>query len=269
MSSTTPEGRRRAGSERQPAADRAPMQQQTPDPFASQFDEAFRELLEKLVRWEISTPEDVKFMKDELAKMTNTPAPVSALPAEAEGKGPSELDAVSNEIRPGASRAEGGGESSTSGVGSTRPDDGLHDDSCPGLGPESTATAPRKASGTRHGGSLYAHLGSQSGPSPPEVLRNLHDEAPQETPNSVRRSDAGKPEEAEGEGRDEAREEAESLAFDVVDRLDGGDPGDEYVFQEIEGCLGKVGEDGEDGVGMCHVSYKEFPGAVEDEYVLL
>ncbi|EFQ34382.1 hypothetical protein CGRA01v4_13836 [Colletotrichum graminicola] len=167
-SSARPADRRRSGSERQQVPDQAL--------YDCQIEEAFRGLLEKLVHWEISTPEDVQAMKDELDKMAITPAPAPPA-AEAEEERSLGPDAVGNEMLPGT-----------------------------------------------------------------EGLEESDDQ------------------------EQEANKEAESLAFDVVYTLDAGDPGDEYVVYEVEGCLGKAGED---GAGMCHVSYKEVPADMDGEYVLL
>ncbi|KAK1573559.1 uncharacterized protein LY79DRAFT_583593 [Colletotrichum navitas] len=167
-SSARPADRRRSGPERQQVLDQAL--------YDCQIEEAFRGLLDKLVRWEISTVEDAQAMKDELGKMalTPTPAPPAAEAEEERSLGP---DAVGNEIRP--------------------------------------------------------------------VTEGLEESDTKEQ---------------------EARKEAESLAFEVVDTLDAGDPGDEYVVYEVEDCQGKTLED---GAGMWYVSYKEVSADVDGEYVLL
>ncbi|KAK1961473.1 hypothetical protein LY78DRAFT_722017 [Colletotrichum sublineola] len=70
-----------------------------PGQYDYEIEEAFRELLDKLVRWNISTPEDVQVIKDELDKMAITPAPgpAPASPPKVEEKRSVELDAASNE----------------------------------------------------------------------------------------------------------------------------------------------------------------------------
>lgn len=78
-----------------------PRQPENADACTFNVQEAYRELLDKLVRWQISTTEGVQAIKDELGRFTITPTSATAPEAET-GKGPSELDAVDTEIRPGA-----------------------------------------------------------------------------------------------------------------------------------------------------------------------
>ncbi|KAK2058663.1 hypothetical protein LY76DRAFT_52048 [Colletotrichum caudatum] len=104
----TPTDKRRRAElgERQQAPDR-PAEKGSPDAYDSQIEEAFRELLDKLVRWEISTPEDAQALKEELGEMAGPPVPAPPA-AEAEEKRPSGPDAVGDEIRPGARGPEEG-----------------------------------------------------------------------------------------------------------------------------------------------------------------
>ncbi|WQF86684.1 hypothetical protein CDEST_11698 [Colletotrichum destructivum] len=80
-----------------------PRQPEKADACTLNIQEEYRELLDKLVRWRIST-EGVQAIKDELGRLTIVPTSATAPEAET-GKGPSELDAVDTEIRPGANEA--------------------------------------------------------------------------------------------------------------------------------------------------------------------
>ncbi|KAK2027062.1 hypothetical protein LX32DRAFT_695148 [Colletotrichum zoysiae] len=89
----------RAEPERQQAP-KCPAEKRSPGAYDSQIEEAFRELLDKLVRWKISTPEDAQALRDELGKMGIPPVP--APPAEVEEKRLPGPEAAGDGIRPGA-----------------------------------------------------------------------------------------------------------------------------------------------------------------------
>ncbi|KAK2017368.1 hypothetical protein LZ32DRAFT_665272 [Colletotrichum eremochloae] len=204
-----------------------------PGQYDYEIEEAFRELLDKLVRWNISTPEDVQVIKDELDKIAITPAPgpAPASPPKAEEKRSVDLDAASNEACLSDSRAEGWGEGSASGPSSMRPDD------------RQSRDYSRSARATDSTAATLAM------PAP-----GVEERRPW-----LQRSDARRIEE-EAKRKEQ---EVDSLAFDVVDALDAADPSDEYVFYEVEGKAE------EDYAGLCHVSCGEDVGDVDGEYVLL
>ncbi|KAK2049362.1 hypothetical protein LZ31DRAFT_622498 [Colletotrichum somersetense] len=89
----------RAEPERRQAPD-CPAEKGFPGAYDSQIEEAFRELLDKLVRWKISTPEDAQVLRDELGKIGIPPVP--APPAEVEEKRSLGPEAAGDGIRPGA-----------------------------------------------------------------------------------------------------------------------------------------------------------------------
>ncbi|TQN68090.1 hypothetical protein CSHISOI_07342 [Colletotrichum shisoi] len=95
------ERKREEEKEKQPER---PRQPEKADAFTWNIQAEYRDLLDKLVRWQIST-KGVQVIKDELGRLTIAPTASATAPEAETGKGPSELDAVDTEIRPGANEA--------------------------------------------------------------------------------------------------------------------------------------------------------------------
>ncbi|KAK1996590.1 hypothetical protein LX36DRAFT_658436 [Colletotrichum falcatum] len=170
--------------------DQAPGQA-APGPYGydPRVEEAFRELLDKLIRWEITTPEDVQVMREEIDKIAVARgAPAAPPPSGAGEKWSSELGGVGDEVRPGAGGADGPG------------------------GDEGSVSGPR-----------WTGLSGDA-------------------------------------------EEAERMAFDVVDAEDARDPGDEYVLYDVKSFPARAGGG---GARARRVSCGEGPADVDGDYVLV
>ncbi|KAJ0162787.1 hypothetical protein CTA2_4006, partial [Colletotrichum tanaceti] len=255
--------------------------------------EAYRELLDKLVRWQISTTEGVQAIKDELGRLTVSPASATAPEAET-GRGPFELDAIDTEISPGADEAEkarkAGGAGRSLGPETSLPgpdgffgedaqrwvSTGLNTPGKPGKAPIehvtlSTLLADAKeapASGRRPRDEGAGEVASLTLALPalggdeyrPWVQQSDVGKRDEERKN---RSKARKRDEAKAkEDKTEDKTEAQSLAFDVVDASEGDNPGDEYVVDEVAAyeCERDENDDDDaDGATMCNVSRKETP----------